>query len=1492
MRNDSLIVNKLFKSSSEKNITNINSVIADDLPVLLCRFNKSGKIIFANKAYSKLFGLSKDELIGSQFILSVDDFVEVDNSKPFHNNYKKQSSLKINEDKLFWIDWTISRIADRDGFEFQAVGQDVSEFKLLEQHLSKILVAVEQSSSTVVITNVKGNIEYVNPVFTKITGYTFEEVEGKNTRILKAGFTSDSIYEDLWKTIGNGKEWQGELLNKKKNGDLFWELVTISPVKNADGIISNFIAVKEDITEHKKNEKLQDAIYKISHSVISTNTLTELYGSIHKILSDVLPVENFYIALYDESTNLLSFPYFVDLYDEATAPQTPGRGLTEYVLRSGKPSLVTPEVFQKLVEDKEVDLVGTDSLDWLGVPLKINNKSIGVIVVQSYSENIRLTEREKDVLIYVSDQIALAIERTRTLDLVKKSEERYRLIFDKAADLIAIIDSVGKVLDLNNKFEEETGYQRVNVIGKNIFTLDFLTSKSVVTCAFYLSKIMMGKDVPTFEIEGKKKDGNKITYELRAVPIVDNDKRIGVQAILRNITERKHTEAKLQKSEKQLSNLMSNLPGMAYRCKYDSLWTMEFVSQGCFELTGYLPEELINNKEISYAELIHPEDRENVYKTITNAIQQRNSFQLVYRIRTKDRQEKWVWEKGNAVLSSKKKVDALEGFISDISNRIHAEEALKESEELYRKLIATLPDIIAITNIKGEILFLNEIGIRFTGHKNFEEVKHKNFINFIAPEERNKVIRNFKVALKRNIGPQEYKFINIHGEQYLFEIQREVLTSNDGSPYGLIFSCRDITFRKKAEIAIAQSEEKYRTLMDSIQDGVFSIEGGIITYANRALAEMIGYELEETIGTDFTKFLAPEDHDLVTTNYKRRQDGLETPTSYEWRMLHKDGRRVYVNMSARIIEYHGRKATIGTIKDVTHQKELEQILLNQKNLFKGVADAANILLTERDFNLAINKTLQSLGHSSDIDRVYIFENSMDPITNEPVMSQKFEWTNGTVSTEINNKQLQSLHYFPMFEEWYLLMRNGGIINRLVKDLNPALKDLLSEEEIKSILLVPINVYNKFWGFIGFDYCKSDRIWNESEISILKTTAANLGGVIERELVKKELIEAKETAEEMSKLKSNFLANMSHELRTPLIAILGYTEILGVDLKEGESGEMIDTIMQSGKRLLDTLNLILDLSKIEADKVLTKSNPLNISSEIKEIIHLLKPVAQKKNLYLKTEMELENLVVPLDKRLFHSIITNLVNNGIKYTSDGGVTICVENLIENSTSFAVVKVKDTGIGIAKEDQDIIFDEFRQVSEGYNRSFEGAGLGLTITKKFVEKLGGSISLSSVPDEGSVFIVKFPCSEKIESIKIELPEKVLTAENIMETKDNKTLIIDDDPATRKILELFLKNETETKTVCNVKDAIYEAMNFNYSLILMDISLGQGISGIDLIKQFREIPYYKNVPIIAVTAHAMVGDKEKFLLEGFNDYLSKPFAKTDLLSKVHSWVGKSILIN
>ncbi len=246
-------------------------------------------------------------------------------------------------------------------------------------------------------------------------------------------------------------------------------------------------------------------------------------------------------------------------------------------------------------------------------------------------------------------------------------------------------------------------------------------------------------------------------------------------------------------------------------------------------------------------------------------------------------------------------------------------------------------------------------------------------------------------------------------------------------------------------------------------------------------------------------------------------------------------------------------------------------------------------------------------------------------------------------------------------------------------------------------------------------------------------------ITERKKAEKELIEAKEKAEEMSRLKSNFLSNMSHELRTPLVGILGFAEILEDEITNPNHKEMINNITQGAGRLSHTLNQILDLSKIETNKNTIEWAKVDLTDVLIEVINLYSAAASKKNLSLHSSFAKPELFVWGDERMLFSIFNNLVNNAIKYTSIG--EILVDAFIESNESGKniVVKVTDTGIGIPEDKLEIIFEEFRQVSEGLTRGYEGTGLGLTICRKFVNMLNGNIQVKSEPGKGSTFTVKF---------------------------------------------------------------------------------------------------------------------------------------------------------
>ena len=311
---------------------------------------------------------------------------------------------------------------------------------------------------------------------------------------------------------------------------------------------------------------------------------------------------------------------------------------------------------------------------------------------------------------------------------------------------------------------------------------------------------------------------------------------------------------------------------------------------------------------------------------------------------------------------------------------------------------------------------------------------------------------------------------------------------------------------------------------------------------------------------------------------------------------------------------------------------------------------------------------------------------------------------------------------------------------------------------------------------------------------------------------KAIIEAKDKAEEMSRLKSSFLANMSHEIRTPLNGILGFAQLLEQEVKDDEQLKCVKVIEKSGNRLLETLDLILNFSKLEAEMVSAKYSELNVGSVIDEVVDNFKAMAKNKNLFIEKEIKHKNLITKIDSRFLRHVLNNLVKNAIVYTNKGGITVTFDK-DENDMIFKVI---DTGIGIAKEYYEVIFEPFRQESEGIGRNFEGTGLGLSITKRFVELMKGKIDVESEVGVGSTFTVRLPlikdADETIEAkIKKEEPgQKRHQCCNLSKKKEISILLVENDEENRlytlAVLDKYYKMDyaisgNEAIDMCNEKN-------------------------------------------------------------------------------------------
>jgi len=354
----------------------------------------------------------------------------------------------------------------------------------------------------------------------------------------------DKEYQKVFRT---GKILVTEEKTRLGEREIFTETRKI-PILDGDEAVQ-VVTVLRNITEHKKAEQVQAALYKISEAVHSAESLDALYRIIHETISELMPARNFYIALHDPAAKMLHFPYFRDEEEENPVSEPLGKGLTEYVLRSGKPLLALPEVFNGLEKKGEVVSVGPPSIDWLGVPLKTRERTIGVMVVQTYTEGVRYTEEDKNILTFISEQAAMAIDRKRARERLNVETAYLDRLFEGAKEAIVLTDTEWRPIRVNEEFTRLFGYKPSEIKGK-------LLDKIIVPEDLYEEGVALTSDTAggksvALETVRQRKDGKRIHVSILGAPIVIDGKVEAVYGIYRDITRRKLAEEKIKDSLKE-----------------------------------------------------------------------------------------------------------------------------------------------------------------------------------------------------------------------------------------------------------------------------------------------------------------------------------------------------------------------------------------------------------------------------------------------------------------------------------------------------------------------------------------------------------------------------------------------------------------------------------------------------------------------------------------------------------------------------------------------------------------------------------------------------------------------------------------------------------------------------------------------------------------------------------------------------------------------------
>ena len=677
--------------------------------------------------------------------------------------------------------------------------------------------------------------------------------------------------------------------------------------------------------------------------------------------------------------------------------------------------------------------------------------------------------------------------------------------------------------------------------------------------------------------------------------------------------------------------------------------------------------------------------------------------------------------------------------------------------------------------------------------------------------------------LKKQISAFETFVLHENGSHIPVEITGKIIKyKNKTVGVGTI---RDITERKKTEKIIKENEKKQRIILNTFKDGIkITTPDYKIYYANSALQKRIG---RNPVGEDCFKAIYNLDKKCSWCIYEKLKNEKKD-INYELNL--KKGNIYEVN---NILLDNSNKLTV--YQDVTERKQSEEALKESENKFKTITSAAG-------------EAIILMNNKGDID----------------FWNKAAEKIFGYTEKEISNKNLHKIivpkkylqtHYktFPIFQK----TGKGAAVNKTVE-----LEGKRKNGEIFPIELTisAIQIKGK-WNAIG----------------IVKD-------ITERKNYEQSLKKAKQAADTANRLKSEFLANMSHEIRTPMTAILGFSDILKGRLKDEKQIKFANIIHKSGNNLLELINDILDLSKIEAGQIKIQKESANIRVIFKDINLTFAEIVERKNIKFNLEIS-ENIPARaiVDRFRIRQVLLNLVSNAVKFTEDGSVTVFVETLSgqkKDAERFVklIIKVIDTGIGIPEKDIGIIFDSFRQVDGQETRKYGGTGLGLAITKKLVELLDGTISVKSKVGEGTTFTVEInniEIDEKdIKEIdKQEFSEIKINNANILHVEDNKDI--------RDMVELIFENDKiNIEQVETGKQALEVLKKYTPDIILMDIQLPE-VSGVEITKNIRKNDKLRNVPIIALTAHATTEEIDKFS-PFFDDYITKPINK-NLLKEIVS---------
>jgi len=910
---------------------------------------------------------------------------------------------------------------------------------------------------------------------------------------------------------------------------------------------------------------------------------------------------------------------------------------------------------------------------------------------------------------------------------------------------------------------------------------------------------------------------------------------------------------------------------------------------------------------------------------VLNAIQQvlktKQSINVEYSYTVGERE---VWLDAKVSVLSQ---DSVIVVARDISDRKQTESALRESQHFIQAIADSNPNLLYVYDLMEQRNVYSNRQIATMLGYNSQEIQDMGtemMPTLLKPDDWPDVlegVRKVEQAKDGDVIECQYRMKHKNGEwRWMHSWDTVFLRTTDGKPKQVLGTANDITDRKLAEEKLLASQQRISFLLQQMPIAVieFNLSLEIITW-NPAAEHIFGYSQQEVIGKNAPDFILPssciQPADQILNNHINANFSGSCSTN---QTITKNGKIIVCEWyNTALIDENGKAIGIALMAvDITERQQAETELQESALRQRAIARIIERMRQTLDIRDIFHATTRELRQTMKCDRVAIYRLNPDWSGEFVAESVDSKWvsfiqvqeidsnfTEGALDSEVCRVQ-KIASTSQEVRDTYLQETEGGAFSRgtnylCVQDIYKQGFDncyiqLLERFQAKSYITVPIFCGEQLWGLLASYQNSAPRQWSEAEINVAVHVGTQLGVALQQaELLARtqrqsmELLKSKENAEVANRAKSQFLASMSHELRTPLNAILGFSQVMARNSSiTQEQKEYIEIINRSGEHLLELINDVLSMSKIEAGQITINESRFKLENMLNSIKEMLQLKANSKGLHLSFE-NIGDLpqYIQTDESKLRQVLINLLGNAIKFTQRGTVTLCVSSQVENNAAGQEeaqlhFEIADTGPGISPSELLTLFQPFVQTETG-RKSMQGTGLGLPISQQFVKIMGGDIAVESQLDRGTTFTFNIQVNLVTESDEQEKSafKQVIALEAGQQTY--RILVVEDVAENRQLLlKLLAPLGFEVREATNGKEGVALQSTWKPHLILMDM-LMPVMDGYEATKQIKQTPEGREIIIIALTASAFDEQRKIILSAGCDDLICKPFREEVLFEKI-----------